>query len=318
MPIFTADRVIQLSEILSVFGYYDGPWPKTLRPAGRDVAVNHFVKTNNINLHYLDHQGEGPTLLLMPGLTANAHSFDGLVAAGLCDRVRLVAVDLRGRGLSDKPESGYTLKDHAADIIGLLDHLELDRAIVGGHSYGGLLGLYMAYHYPDRVGKLVVIDAAAEMHPDTRKLIQPAIDRLGKKVPSWETYLAAVKVMPFFHQWWDPVIERYFRADVETLADGSVIARSRPEAIIEAVEHVLAEAWLTMLPGIAQPTLLLNATGAYGLPGSPPLLPRTHAEATTALLPQGRYAEVPGNHITMLYGEGAPQIAKEIVKFIAD
>ncbi len=277
-----------------------------------------FIETNGLRLHYLDHQGAGQPLLLMPGLTANAHSFDGLVAKGLGEAVRLLAVDLRGRGLSDKPASGYTLEDHAADIIGLLDQLELEQVLLGGHSYGGLLSMYMAHRYPERVEKLVIIDAAAEMHPDTRKLIQPAIDRLGKTVPSWETYLAAVKVMPFFYQWWDAAIESYFRADVETLANGAVIARSRPEAIVEAVEHVLAEEWQVKLPGILQPALLLNGTGAYGLPGAPPLLPRKQAEATVAALPQGQYAEVPGNHITMLYGEGARQIVKEIVKFIAD
>lgn len=275
-----------------------------------------FVKTNGIRLHYLDYQGSGPTLLLMPGLTANAHSFDGLVVEGVVTAVRLLAVDLRGRGLSDKPTTGYTLAEHAADILGLLDQLGLDRVILGGHSYGGLLGMYMAHRYPERVEKLVVIDAAAEMHPDTRRLIQPAIDRLGKPVSSWESYLAAVKAMPFFYHWWDPLIERYFQADVETRTDGTVISRSRPEAIVEAVEYVLAEAWQDKL--ITQPTLLLNATGAYGLPGAPPLLPREQALATVERLSKGRYAEVAGNHITMLYGQGAKQIVRELVKFVAD
>jgi len=279
--------------------------------------VDQYVETNGIRLHYLDHRSDGPTLLLMPGLTANAHAFDGLVSAGLVPAVRLLALDLRGRGLSDKPASGYTLADHAADVIGLLDRLELDRVMLGGHSYGGLLGLYLAAHHPDRVARLVVIDAAAEMHPDTRQLIQPAIDRLGKPVASWETYLAAVKVMPFFYHWWDPAIESYFRADVETLPDGRVVSRSSPAAITEAVEHVLAEKWLEKLPLITQPTLLLNATGSYGLPGAPPLLPPEQAQATVAALPRGRYCAVPGNHMTMLYGEGADRITEEIIRFVA-
>ncbi|AKH22199.1 alpha/beta fold hydrolase [Sedimenticola thiotaurini] len=278
--------------------------------------MDQYRQANGIRLHYLDYQSDGVTLLLMPGLTANAHAFDGLVAAGLVPAVRLLALDLRGRGLSDKPETGYSLADHAADVIGLLDQLALDRVILGGHSYGGLLGLYLAAHYPERVERLVVIDAAAEMHPDTRQLIQPAIDRLGKPVPSWETYLAAVKVMPFFYHWWDPAIESYFRADVETLPDGRVVSRSSPAAITEAVEHVLAEPWLEKLPLIGQPTLLLNATGSYGLPGAPPLLPPEQAQATVAALPRGRYCAVPGNHMTMLYGAGADRIAEEIIRFV--
>ncbi|WP_428624056.1 alpha/beta fold hydrolase [Sedimenticola sp.] len=280
--------------------------------------MDRYIETNGINLHYLDHTGTGPTLLLMPGLTANGHVFDGLVSAGLVPAVRLLALDLRGRGLSDKPVSGYSLAEHAADVIGLLDKLGLDSVILGGHSYGGLLGFYLAAHYPQRVKKLVVIDAAAEMHPDTRRLIQPAIDRLGKPMPSWESYLAAVKVMPFFYHWWDPAIESYFRADVRTLPNGEVISHSTAGAITEAVEHVLAEPWRELLPRISQPTLLLNATGAYGLSAAPPLLPREQAEATVAALQQGVYRAVPGNHITMLYGDGAAQITKEIVKFVVN
>lgn len=280
--------------------------------------MDRFIQTNGIRLHYLNHPSEGPTLLLMPGLTANAHAFDGLVDAGLVGAVKLLALDLRGRGLSDKPTSGYSLADHAADVIGLLDGMELDSVILGGHSYGGLLGLYLAANYPERVQKLVVIDAAAEMHPDTRRLIQPAIDRLGKTLPSWESYLAAVKVMPFFHHWWDPTIESYFRADIKPLPEGQVVSRSSPAAMTEAVEHVLAENWREKLPMISQPTLLLNATGSYGLPGAPPLLPREQAEATVAALPRGRYCAVPGNHMTMLYGAGAMRITEEIIKFVSN
>lgn len=280
--------------------------------------MDRFAQVNGIRLHYLDHGGEGSPLLLMPGLTANAHAFDGLVAAGLSSAVRLLALDLRGRGLSDKPDSGYTLAAHAADVVGLLDHLGLESVALGGHSFGGLLGLYMAARYPERVSRLLVVDAAARMHPDTRRLIQPAIDRLGKPVASWETYLATVKLMPCFHRWWDPQIESYFRADVQNLPDGRVISRSRPEAMEEAVKQVLAEPWEEKLPQIQQPTLLLNATGPYGLPGAPPLLPRAEAEATVAALPCGRYLEVPGNHITLLYGEGARIISKEVVKFMAN
>ena len=77
----------------------------------------HFVQTNNIQLHYLSHPGEGPTLVLLPGLTANAHAFDGLIQAGLSPRYRVLALDLRGRGLTDKPTTGYSMADHAADSL---------------------------------------------------------------------------------------------------------------------------------------------------------------------------------------------------------
>ncbi len=275
-----------------------------------------FVRTNGIQLHFLDHPGGDSPLVLMPGLTANASSFDGLVKAGLSPALRVLALDLRGRGLSDKPDSGYTMADHAADVLGLLDVLEIQQVALGGHSFGGLLALFMAAHYPERISRLVVIDAAGSMHPQVLELIKPSIDRLGKVLPSWEVCIETMKQMPFYDGWWDPVIESYYRADVEFFDDGTVKPRSRPEAIIEAVEKALAENWSRHLAAIRQPVLLLNAPGSFGPPGAPPVLPRELALETVNALAEGHYVEVSGNHMTMLYGEGAQRIVEAITAFV--
>ena len=104
------------------------------------------IQTNHINIHYLDSETAGETIILMHGLTANAHTFDGLLKEGLGKKYRIISVDLRGRGLSDKPTEGYTMKDHAQDILGLMDILGLEKCIIGGHSFGALLTFYMAFH----------------------------------------------------------------------------------------------------------------------------------------------------------------------------
>ena len=280
--------------------------------------MDQYVQTNGIRLHYLDHPGPGPTLLLMPGLTANCHSFDGLIEAGLNSSFRVLALDLRGRGLSDKPVHGYTMADHAADIMGLLEALDLDRVILGGHSFGGLLTIYLAAHYPQRFLRLVVLDAAARMHPDTFELIRPAIERLGKPVASWDEYLESMKRMPFYQGWWDPVIENYYRADVEVLANGAVCSLSRPEVIAQAAAGIMAEDWDKHLAAVARPLLLLNAPGPYGPPGTAPILPRELALETVSRVADGRYVEVPGNHMTMLFGDGARKIVAAIREFAAE
>lgn len=278
--------------------------------------MDHFARVNGIQLHYLDHPGGAPALVLMPGLTANAHNFDGLIEAGLSPELRVIAVDLRGRGLSDKPDSGYSMADHAADVLGLLDVLGLDEVILAGHSFGGLLALYMAAHHPARIGKLVLIDAAAAMHPKTGEMIRPSIDRLGKVWPSWGLFVEMMKEMPFHHGWWDPQIESHLRADVEIRADGTVVSRVRPEAILEAVGKVKAEDWDQHAAKVSQPMLLLNALGPCGLPGAPPLLPLDRAMKTVHAVANCRYVEVPGNHMTMLYGEGARRTVEAILAFV--
>ena len=275
-----------------------------------------FIPTNQIQYHYLEHAGGNPPLVFMPGLTANAHSFDGLALAGLVPRYRLVALDLRGRGLSDKPETGYSMADHAADVLGLLDRLGLEQVVLGGHSFGGLLTMYIAANFPERVSKLIIIDAAASLHPNLLELIKPSLSRLNRVMPSWDAYLQEMKAMPFFTGWWDTTIESFYRADVKINDDGTVQARSKPEAMMAAIKGALAEPWTDYLANIQQPAILLNATAPYGPPGAPPLLLPDDAQKTVAALKNGRYVQVPGNHMTMLFGEGAKQTVAEIVQFV--
>ena len=199
-------------------------------------ASDRYVETNGIRLHYLDHAGDGPTLVLAPGLSANAHSFDGLMRAGLGDVAHVLALDLRGRGESDAPPTGYAMEDHARDVIGLLDVLDLDRVVMGGHSFGGLLTYWLAANHPERVERCVVLDAPAGVSPTIMEQIEPSLARLGHVYASWDEYLALVRALPYFAEGgWDADVESYFRADAHSLPDGMVQARSRPEHIREAV-----------------------------------------------------------------------------------
>jgi pimeloyl-ACP methyl ester carboxylesterase len=125
--------------------------------------MDRFIRTNGLQLRYLEHLGDGPSIVRLPGLTANAHAFDGLVQAGLSPRFRALALDLRGRGRSDAPVYGYTTADHAAEVHGLLDALGIERATLAGHSFGGLLTFYLAAQYPARVTWLLVLDAASSI-----------------------------------------------------------------------------------------------------------------------------------------------------------
>jgi pimeloyl-ACP methyl ester carboxylesterase len=274
-----------------------------------------YVHTNGIRLHCLDEGAIGPTLVLLPGLTANAHSFDGLIAAGLADHIRVLALDLRGRGESDQPNT-YTLADHAADVLGLLNALELEPIVLGGHSFGGLLTYSLAATHPGRVSRCVVIDAPAAIHPTVFDQIKPSLDRLDATMPSWEQYLNFVKRMPYFDDWWDPAIEGYFRADIRENPDGTVRARSRPEHIRAVIDGFKDVNWLDVVRRIAQPVLFLRAPGAYGPPGSPPIVSAEQGRLTVDNLRNGRLVDIPGNHMTMLFGVGAPIAVAEITRFV--
>lgn len=278
--------------------------------------TDRYVGTNGIRLHYIEHGTGRQTLVLTHGLTANAHSFDGLIAAGLASGLRVLAIDLRGRGESDKPESGYTMADHAADLLGLFDALGLGSVALGGHSFGGLLTYYMAANHPDRVDRCVVIDAPAEVHEGILDQIKPSLDRLEVVLPSWEAYLQYIRALPYFDGWWDPVIESFYRADVEENPDGTVQARSFPDHIRQASEGTLAVDWPTLVATIDRPTLFLRASGSFGPPGAPPIVPEDQGEATVERIKNSHLESFPGNHLTFLFGSSAPLVVAAIHRFM--
>lgn len=276
--------------------------------------IPHFVDTNGIKLHYLDSGGDKTPLLLMHGLTANAHAFDGLIKAGLSDFFRVISVDLRGRGLSDKPSKGYTMKDHAQDMLGLMDALGFSKISLGGHSFGGLLTFYMGYHHADCVEKMVILDAAAQLHPQTKEMLIPTLGRLGQTYPSFEQYIQKIKSSPYMSYWEDTMLS-YYQADVETFPDGSVQPRSRPENMTEAIlKGSFGEPWLDYIRAVSQPSILVNGSMDYAL--GAPLLPKDFALDTVKMMHDCRYVEVKGNHQTMLYGLGAAQTVEAMASFL--
>jgi pimeloyl-ACP methyl ester carboxylesterase len=208
------------------------------------------------------------------------------------------------------------MAEHAADIIGLLDALGLERVVLGGHSFGGYLAIYIAANHPERVEKLIVIDAAISSHPRIGVLLKPSLDRLTRVAPSADAYLADLRRAAYLEGAWDADVEQYFRAEVVENADGTAQASTSASAIGQAIVGLSVEPWLHLVQHVSQPTLFLNATGAYGPPGTPPLIDEITAKATARAFPNARYVHVPGNHITMVFGEAAAVVRREIEQFI--
>lgn len=276
-----------------------------------------FLQTETLRLHYLEWPGGSPPLLLLHGLTANAHSFDRLAAA-LSPARRCLAPDLRGRGQSDVPPAGYTMEDHAGDLLALLDQLDCGPVVPVGHSYGGFLALYLAAHHPERVDRLVLLDIAVRLRPEVGTLLAPVVARLGRDYDSWESYRAAAQDAPHYQGQWDQEMERYHRADVRPTPKGGVTPRTPPEAIAACSAGVAEIAWPDLATRVPHPTLLVHAAAPYGPPGTAPLITRSEARETVALLPDGRYEPAAGNHITMLFGARGDQVAATILEFLDD
>ena len=278
-----------------------------------NTTTTNFVSVNDINIHYLDHASDGPVLILLHGLTANANAFDALVK-GLHPHYRVICPDLRGNGLSDKPAFNYTVQDHVEDVLGLISHLGDKKVYLGGHSFGGYLAFYIAANYPEVVDKLVILDAAKAMNPNAVNMLSVAVSRLDVVYPGFDEYIENVKKAPYIN-FWDPAMLSYYRADVKDLPEGGVKPRCNIMTITEKSMALAGIDWPGVIEGIEHPTILVNALDNYTL--GEPLLPDSIAKETVEMMKDARYVGVDGNHLTMLYGDGTKEAARHIKEFLA-
>ncbi len=226
-------------------------------------------------------------MVCLHGITAQHRAFNA--AARLIGPSRgLVGVDLRGRGDSDKPESGYGLDAHAADVVRVLDHLGLRDAVLAGHSMGGFVALKTALAYPERVRALVLIDGGwprVEAQPEEmteeqereaeaiREGLARAFGRLEMTFETPEAYLdfwfpdqdLTMDDLP-------PDLADYYLYDLREVEGGynpkcsSAAAKQDSPAVSESSPTV------DEMRGVACPVALVRASEGF-FPGSAPLIP---------------------------------------------
>jgi pimeloyl-ACP methyl ester carboxylesterase len=137
---------------------------------------------NAIGLYY-EIQGEGPPVLLIPGLGVDVNYFADIIR-DLAASCRVVAFDPRGAGQSEKPDVPYSIDDMADDAVGLLQFLGLDKVTVVGTSMGGRTALMLALDHSDLVERLVLVATSARVPPvrrfTRRWLIMDVLSRLPR------------------------------------------------------------------------------------------------------------------------------------------
>ena len=265
----------------------------------------HDLRLPDVTLHYQT-WGQPTTperaVVLIHGLTASQMEFGQLGPALAAEGWYAIALDLRGRGLSSKPAHGYNIAFHAADVLALCDALNLDTVNIVGHSLGAIIGMYLTAIAPQRVRKLVLIDAGGNIPADTAQAISASVSRLGTVYPSLDAYLGLMSKLPVFT--WNDLWEQYFRYDADVRADGTVTSRV-PKAAIEEESLALALTRSEALPDLVKcPTLVIRATVGLLGPDAGFILPRDEAERLCSVIPDCRLIEVPDtNHYTVVIAD---------------
>ncbi|HEV2582041.1 MAG TPA: alpha/beta hydrolase [Ktedonobacteraceae bacterium] len=279
-----------------------------------------YVIAGDLTFHYVQWGEHGRPLVFVHGITAHAFYFQAL-ADGLAQRYRVIAYDLRGRGDSDKPEQGYSIPIHAADLAEIIDELELDRPVVIGHSLGAMIGVYFAANYPEKLSKLVLLDGGGNL-PWRTVAEQPAwlttsIGRLGTPVASFDEYVGRLKAVPFLGPSWNAYADLYFAHDVFHQHDGSVISKGYAGGVREDQRYL--EEWHpdALFGRIHAPTLLVRA-GQGLFSSDDQLLPTAEAERMQQSIAHCQYVNFPAlNHYTLGFGLD-PAVARVIDDFVKE
>jgi len=260
------------------------------------------AKGKGIQIQLAVWEGKGKQILCLHGLTANCRSWDCL-ASGLAPSHRLLAMDLRGRGLSDKPSSGYSIEHHCQDILSLMEDLGLERPVVMGHSLGAFISLVFAAQNPDRVDRLILVDGGGKLsEAQMAKVfagIKPSLDRLGQVFSSFEAYVALLRQAPFLKPW-NSFMEDYFRYEVEAV-EGGVRSRVHPEHIAEEASRLREVDSAQFYRRVTAPTLILRATRGM-LAEDDLLLPEDVAARMVEEIPPAKRVDLEGtNHYSILF-----------------
>src|SRR5712692_922984 len=153
------------------------------------------VPADGVSLAVHEWPGPGPAVVCIHGLTAN-HVCWLSMADILAPRHRLIGYDLRGRGESDKPATGYSLDQHGRDLLALLNHFGLKKAIL--------------------------MDGGIDVRAEIIDSLGPAIGRLGVEFPSLDAFLGMMRGLPMFAGRWNDHLARHYTYDVEPRPGGGV------------------------------------------------------------------------------------------------
>ena len=249
-----------------------------------------IVEANGVDIWYETFGDPSqPTVLLIAGAFSQAQLWAPDFRQGIVDGGRhVVWYDNRDIGLSEWPDDPYTLYDMADDAAGLLDALGIEAAHMVGASMGGMIAQMVALRHPERTLSLTSIMSSPGMNdpslepldekrlPEMQELAsRPADDRDSRVARQIEMYrLMAGPAIPFEEEYWGPLLAE------------SVDRSWHPECRhVEAINAT--PSWLSELPKVTAPTLVIHGTADF-------ILPYSHGVAVADAIPGARLLTLEG------------------------
>jgi 3-oxoadipate enol-lactonase len=238
---------------------------------------------------------DAPVLLFSNSLGTDIRMWDGQVGE-LMARWRVVRYDTRGHGRSSVPKGPYTIAQLGADVVELLDYLDIERTHFCGLSLGGLTGLYLALTYPDRIDRLAVCNSAA---------------RLGTTV-MWDERIAVVR-RAGMQEIAASVMARWFTEEFRARAPDAVrsvelqFLDTPVEGYVGCCAALRDGDLRSVVPEIRSPVLAV--AGARD-----PAVPVDDTRWLAEQIPNAEYAELPTAHLSNV--ENPTAFTKTLASFL--
>jgi pimeloyl-ACP methyl ester carboxylesterase len=235
-------------------------------PAGFHTRM---VNTNGTRL-YVRVGGHGPAVVMLHGFADTGDMWAPLAIVLMKDHTVIVP-DLRGMGLSDHPDTGYTKKNQALDIAGVMDDLKIQKADLVTHDIGNMVGYALAAQYPDRITRWVVIDAPLPGIGDWDQIKQsPLLWHFNFRGPD-EERLVAGRERIYLDRFYDELSADPKKID-ETTREHYAKLYAQPHAMHDAFEQFGAfnqdaidnKALLAKVGKLNMPVLALGAEKSLG------------------------------------------------------
>jgi pimeloyl-ACP methyl ester carboxylesterase len=196
-----------------------------------------MISTNGTQL-YVRVGGKGPAVVLLHGFGDTGDMWAPIVAKLVKDHTVIVP-DLRGMGLSAHPDTGYTKKNEAADIAGVMDALHITKAELVTHDIGNMVGYALAAQWPARITKWVVIDAPLPGVGNwAAQLSNPKTWHFNFHGPD-EERLVAGRERIYLDRFWNELSADPKKIDEATRAHYAALY-AKPHAIHDAFEQFVA------------------------------------------------------------------------------
>jgi len=223
---------------------------------------NQFLDLRGLRFHYRDWGGSGQPLVLLHGLASNSLIWK-LVAPLLARRFRVLALDQRGHGPSDKPDDGYDFQTITGDLQAFIEALSLERPALVGHSWGANVALQFAAERPDAVSWLALVDGGfleISAFPDmtwerTLEMMSPP-PLAGLKL---ETFLQGARNWPGLGSVWNDDVQEIVLANFRIDEDETIHPHLSRENHLKILRSLWEQKPSALWPHLRCPALLIPA-----------------------------------------------------------